>query len=49
MTNRRIRHLPVVEDDKLLGLITSGDIIAQKIDTHEETIRYLHEYIYPPY
>lgn len=49
MTNRRIRHLPVVEDDKLLGLITSGDIIAQKVDKHEETIRYLHEYIYPPY
>jgi len=49
MTTRRIRHLPVVEDDKLLGLITSGDIIAQKIDTHEETIRYLHEYIHPRY
>jgi len=49
MTERRIRHLPVVEEKKLLGIITSGDILARKIDAHEETIRYLHEYIYGPY
>ncbi len=49
MTKKHIRHLPVVEDNKLLGIITSGDIVAQKIDAHEETIRYLNEYIYGPY
>ena len=49
MTQKRIRHLPVVEDNKLLGIITSGDILAREIDAHEETIRYLHNYIYGPY
>lgn len=49
MTEKHIRHLPVVEDNKLLGIITSGDIMAQRIDTHQETIRYLNEYIYGPY
>ena len=49
MTQKRIRHLPVVEDNKLLGIITSGDIMAQRIDSHKETIQYLHEYIYGPY
>ena len=46
MTQKRIRHLPVVEEKKLLGIITSGDILARKVDAHEETIRYLNEYIY---
>ena len=49
MTEKRIRHLPVVEEQKLLGIVTSGDIIARKVDAHEETIRYFHEYIYGPY
>jgi CBS domain-containing protein len=46
MTARRIRHLPVVEDNKLLGLISSGDIMAQQTAQQQETIRYLHEYLY---
>ena len=49
MTKKRIRHLPVVEENRLLGIITSGDIMAQRIDSHKETIQYLHEYIYGPY
>jgi CBS domain-containing protein len=49
MTTKRIRHLPVVEDNKLLGIITSGDILAHNLETHKETIQYLHEYIYGPY
>ena len=49
MTNKRIRHLPVVEDNKLHGIITSGDILANDINVHEETIRYLNEYINGPY
>jgi CBS domain-containing protein len=49
MTQKRIRHLPVVEEKKLLGIVTSGDILARRIDVHEETIRYLNEYIYGHY
>lgn len=49
MTEKHIRHLPVVEEKRLLGIITSGDILARKVDVHEETIRYLNEYIYGPY
>ena len=46
MTSKRIRHLPVVEENRLLGMISSGDILAHEAATHKETIQYLHEYLY---
>jgi CBS domain-containing protein len=46
MTERRIRHLPVVEDGKLYGLISSGDILAHEQADRQATIEYLHEYLY---
>jgi CBS domain-containing protein len=48
MKNRRIRHLPVVDDgdDKLLALISIGDLNAYQTTDHEQTIHFLHEYIY---
>lgn len=46
MANRRIRHLPVVEDGKLHGIISSGDILASEADDQRQTIEYLHEYLY---
>jgi CBS domain-containing protein len=46
MTNRRIRHLPVVADGRLVGIITSGDILAQEIAAQQTTIEYMHEYLY---
>lgn len=49
ITEKRIRHLPVVEDGKLVGIITSGDILAQKLEKHEETIEYLNEYMFGPF
>jgi CBS domain-containing protein len=48
MTKHKIRHLPVVENGKLLGMISSGDILARRIAEHEETIKYLHEYMQGP-
>lgn len=45
MTNKRIRHIPVVEDQKLIGIVTSGDILAHRESKHQETIEYLHQYI----
>ncbi|MBX7244923.1 MAG: CBS domain-containing protein [Candidatus Sumerlaeaceae bacterium] len=44
-TERRIRHLPVMEDDRLAGMVTSGDILAFEATDHEQTIRYLESYI----
>jgi len=56
MTTKRIRHLPVVDNGKLVGIITSGDVMAkavdeqrEKIDRLERSIDYLHEYIYGSY
>lgn len=47
MKNRRIRHLPVVdEQDRLLGLISIGDLNAHQNSAQEKTIHLLHEYIY---
>lgn len=46
MTEKRIRHLPVVEDGRLYGLISSGDVLAHERADQQETIEYLHEYLY---
>ncbi len=46
MTEKRIRHLPVVEDNRLVGMISSGDILALEDRQQERTIEYLHEYLY---
>ena len=45
MTERRIRHLPVVEHDTLCGIITSGDILAYQIAEQQDTIQYLNAYV----
>jgi CBS domain-containing protein len=46
MTSKRIRHLPVVEEGKLYGLISSGDILASEVAAQQTTIEYLHQYLY---
>ena len=46
MTYKRIRHLPVVEDGKLYGMISSGDILANEVEEQQATIQYLHEYLH---
>jgi len=45
MTAKRIRHLPVVEDDKLVGLISIGDVVGAVIDEEEFVIEQLTSYI----
>lgn len=46
MTQKRIRHLPVVEDDTLYGMISSGDVLASESDDRQTTIEYLQEYLH---
>ena len=46
MTEKRIRHLPVVEQNRLVGMISSGDILALEFGEQKQTIEYLHEYLY---
>ncbi|MDZ7628399.1 MAG: CBS domain-containing protein [Parvularculaceae bacterium] len=45
MTEKRIRHLPVVEDGKLLGVISIGDVVKRKIDNAEREASALRDYI----
>ena len=46
MTEKRIRHLPVVEDNRLVGMISSGDILALEHGDQQRTIEYMYEYLY---
>ncbi len=45
MTEKRIRHLPVVENGGMLGLVSIGDVVKQVIATKESTINTLEDYI----
>lgn len=45
MTNNRIRHLPVVENEKVLGVVSIGDLVKWIVSAHQETIHELQHYI----
>jgi CBS domain-containing protein len=45
MTNKRLRHLPVMENGKLAGVVSIGDIVKVIISDREFTIRELERYI----
>ena len=46
MASKKLRHLPVVEDGELVGMISIGDISAREADDQAHTIEYLHEYLH---
>ncbi len=46
MKKKRIRHLPVVDGGSLVGIISIGDILEDEHAEQNETIHYLHEYLY---
>jgi len=45
MTERRIRHLPVVEQGRLIGVISIGDVVRVVVDDQQFTIESLKRYI----
>jgi len=45
MTEKRVRHLPVMEDREVVGMVTIGDLVKWIITLHEETIGHLQAYI----
>ena len=46
VTAKRIRHIPVVDDGGMRGIITSGDLIAQQVREQQETIEHLNNYVH---
>ena len=45
MTNKHIRHLPVMMDDKVLGIISIGDVVKDIIYQQRETIKDLERHV----
>ena len=45
MTDRRIRHVPVVEDGKVVGLVSIGDLVKFKSKLQTFEIQFLNDYI----
>jgi CBS domain-containing protein len=45
MTFKRVRHLPVLDQDKLVGIVSMGDLVESIISAQAYTIDQLHTYI----
>lgn len=45
MTKRRIRHLPVMEGEKMVGFVSIGDLVKYRIDRIEAEAQQMREYI----
>lgn len=49
ITRNRIRHLPIVQNDKILGVVSIGDLVKWLVSAQEETIEHLQNYISAKY
>jgi CBS domain-containing protein len=45
MTDHRVRHVPVVEDDVLIGIVSIGDVVKARLDELEEERKHMVDYI----
>lgn len=46
MSERRIRHLPVIDGDSVLGVVTTGDLLAHELREKEATIQQLEAFVF---
>lgn len=49
MINHRVRHLPLIDDTKLIGLLSIGDILKEVLDQSESEVKLLKNFITNPY
>jgi CBS domain-containing protein len=45
MTEGRVRHLPVIDDGKVVGMISIGDVVKQRLDDTELEVESLRGYV----
>jgi CBS domain-containing protein len=45
MTQRRIRHLPVLDDGRMIGVVSIGDLVRAVIEEQDQTIEHLERFI----
>jgi CBS domain-containing protein len=45
MTDRRVRHLPVLDGERLVGIVSIGDVVKSRIDELQTETDTLHEYL----
>ncbi len=45
MLARRVRHLPVMSDGRIAGVVSIGDVMRWIVDSQQQTIQHLHNYI----
>jgi len=46
MTNNRIRHLPIMDNDNIVGIVSLGDVVKAQLDEREYDNRYLKQYMF---
>jgi len=49
MTERRVRHLPVVDEGQLTGIISMGDLVKQRLDQCQFEVRHLEDFVMGKY
>jgi CBS domain-containing protein len=45
MTEHRIRHLPVLDNGELAGIVSIGDVVKHRVEALEDERRHLTDYI----
>lgn len=45
MTQRRVRHLPVIDEDRIVGIVSIGDLVKHRIDRIEAEAAAMRDYI----